>query len=131
MSRLNGVLEAIEEREHIEFFLPLNLKGRIFYHSWGYDQTNIDFVQVVDMSPSGKTAICRMMGKKDHSFGHVLPDSVHGQSFKLRVRESQYNGETEHRLVGSYPFCGNSTMRGYFSPWNGKPVFETPPGYGH
>ena len=39
--------------------------GDIFYESWGYDQTNIDFAQIVAFSPTGKTVLCRMMGKKN------------------------------------------------------------------
>jgi hypothetical protein len=37
--------------------------GDIFYCSWGYDQTNIDFYQVVELSASGKTAKLREIGK--------------------------------------------------------------------
>lgn len=29
--------------------------GDIFYTSWGYDQTNVDWFQVVDVSATGKT----------------------------------------------------------------------------
>lgn len=29
--------------------------GDIFYRSWGYDQTNVDFYQIVSMSKTGKT----------------------------------------------------------------------------
>ncbi len=44
--------------------------GSVFYESWGYDQTNIDFAQVVAFSPTGKTVLCRMMGKKDAPAQH-------------------------------------------------------------
>lgn len=37
--------------------------GDIFYRSWGYDQTNVNFYQVVELSPSGKTAKLREIGK--------------------------------------------------------------------
>ena len=29
--------------------------GSFFECSWGYDQTNVDFYKVVEISPSGKT----------------------------------------------------------------------------
>jgi len=35
--------------------------GDYFYTSWGYDQTNIDYLVVVEVSPTGKTASCRMV----------------------------------------------------------------------
>ncbi len=30
-------------------------KGDIFYTSWGYDQTNYDYIVVMEVSPTGKT----------------------------------------------------------------------------
>lgn len=36
--------------------------GDIFVNSWGYDQTNIDYYQVVEVKPSGKSAVIRKIG---------------------------------------------------------------------
>lgn len=70
--------------------------GDVFYDSWGYDQTNIDFVEVVAVSPSGKSVLCQMVGKRDAEGDHVVPSEKYGVKFRLLVRG---NG-----LVGSYPF---------------------------
>lgn len=35
--------------------------GDIFYCSWGYDQTNVDFMQVTHVSPTGKTCTLKMI----------------------------------------------------------------------
>jgi hypothetical protein len=37
--------------------------GDIFSRSWGYDQTNVNYYQVVKVSPSGKTLTFREIGK--------------------------------------------------------------------
>jgi len=38
--------------------------GQTFYTSWGYDQTNYDFIVVVKVSPTGKTAYCQQAMKE-------------------------------------------------------------------
>lgn len=42
---------------------PLKV-GDIFYSSWGYDQTNIDFYKVLEITKSGKSARIQMVGQK-------------------------------------------------------------------
>lgn len=74
--------------------------GEVYYDSWGYDQTNIDFVEVVSISPSGKSVLCQMASKKDVQDDHVVPSGKYGVQFRLLVRG---NG-----LVGSYPFVQSS-----------------------
>ena len=36
--------------------------GKIFYSSWGYEQTNIDFYKVIEVSKSGKTITLQKVG---------------------------------------------------------------------
>jgi len=115
--------------------------GQVYYESWGYDQTNIDYVQIVSVSPSGKTVMCRMMGSERVDEWHVKPTQAFGESFRLYVRRSA-SGNGETRLVGQYPFClrpdetlesakQHGAMRmGYFFPYE-KPMYETPFGMGH
>lgn len=102
--------------------------GDIFYASWGYDQTNIDFVRVDKVSPTGKTVICRMMSQKLVSSGRgtdrVAPNKPYGSSFRLKVTG-------EERLRGTYPFARGGTRFGYFWKWKDKPVHQTPIGMGH
>ena len=102
--------------------------GQIFYASWGYDQTNIYFLKVVGLTPSGKTATCQMMSSEQAGdSSHVIPKDVYGETFRLRVK-----GNGDHlRLVGTYPFCRGGKRFGYFWVWKEKPVYETPPGFGH
>jgi len=104
-------------------------KGDIYYANWGYDQTNIDFVKVVKVSPSGKTVLCRMMSEKvvkaEHTYDNIVPDKPYGKTFRLRVRDE---GRV---LVGSYPFCTGSKRYGRFYKWSGRPLYQTAYGFGH
>lgn len=105
--------------------------GDIFYESWGYDQTNIDFCKVVEISPSGKTVLCIMMSQKIvKTEGYapmaeeVVPDKVFPKdgTFRLHVR-SRSNGEVS--LVGQYPYCSGDRRMGYFTRWKGKPLYQS------
>ena len=77
-------------------------KGDYFYTSWGYDQTNIDYLVVVDVSSSGKSAKCRMAhpihvgaeGVEDV----LMPGEAWGITFNMKVRPDGH-------LRSSYPFC--------------------------
>lgn len=103
--------------------------GDYFYTSWGYDQTNIDYLVVTRVSPSGKTAKCRMAkavcvgtsGVEDV----LRPDEPYGEEFTMRVTP---NG----MLRGSYPFCLGSRRLDTF--WRTKPSAthnQTMPQFGH
>jgi uncharacterized protein YlaI len=77
--------------------------GMVFYHSWGYDQTNIDLCQIVEISSTKKTVMCRMMSKKAvesfQTYDNVGPNQAYGIPFRLKV--SCYQNEPV--LRGSYP----------------------------
>lgn len=135
---MNTDSDKVNERE-IEKRTPIQA-GDIFYESWGYDQTNIDFAQVVRISLTGKTVICRMMGKERATPESVKPTEAWGIEFRLKVdpwfdRESGVFRGTY--LRGSYPFVqsNNSTPNpsyrfGIFNRYT-EPVYETPFGMGH
>ena len=86
--------------------------GDVFVTSWGYDQTNYDFIVVLSMSASGKTAKCQR--------AHAINEGASGQSdlmrptnepfgdvFTMHVRTG-YKGDLQ--LKGSYPFCHTGSM---------------------
>jgi vacuolar-type H+-ATPase subunit H len=114
-------------------------KGDVFYTSWGYDQTNYDYLVVVKPSPTGKTAICKMA--KFETVGHTQQTNIqkptrkgYGKEFRMQVKVS--GGRVS--LNGSYPFIQNddgsraSTRMGYFSKWDGEESFhETDSMFGH
>lgn len=115
--------------------------GQIFRESWGYDQTQNDFLQIVEVSPTKKTVTCQMIGKKDADTYSVVPNPSYqyGPKFRLHIKYFSH----KPLLRGSYPFCSNhdytndaqgrrgAWREGSFSPYEGKPVYETPANMGH
>ncbi len=105
--------------------------GQYYYTSWGYDQTNIDYLVVVKVSPSGKTAICRMahpirLGEQGHE-DVFMPGEGWGIEFQMKIRE-------DGNLRGSYPFCSiqDSRRLDTFYPVKlGDTHNQTMPEFGH
>jgi hypothetical protein len=111
----NAVKEAIKERNKklreieplIAQQLPLKV-GDFFYESWGYDQTNIDYLEVMEISPTRKTVMCRMVGKlrdtteQFSTSDKVTPDNSYRGPTLFRMKVSAFrDGVT---LRGEYPF---------------------------
>jgi hypothetical protein len=88
--------------------LPLNV-GDFFYESWGYDQTNIDYLEVMEISPTRKTCMCRMVGKKRETTENfstsdkVTPDNSYRGPTLFRMKVSAFRDSIS--LRGEYPFC--------------------------
>ena len=94
--------------------------GAILEHSWGYDQTNIDFFVVVkrNTTPTGQVWVTlRPMTVSTQETGFMCGDSVPGvvdySARPLRRKVHVWNGE-EHGVAiwSSYGWC---------SLWDGKP----------
>lgn len=51
------------------------MPGQIFYSSWGYEQTNIDFYMVLSLTPTGKSAKVVQIGSKS-VYNHSRMTSV-------------------------------------------------------
>lgn len=104
--------------------------GDYFYTSWGYDQTNIDYLVVVGVSPSDKTVTCRMadpinIGEEGHE-DVLMPGVARGETFTMHVR-----GDS---LRGSYPFMRNMRDKRpgiFFKTIFGEVKHQTAAGYGH
>lgn len=106
-------------------------RGDYFYTSWGYDQTNIDYLIVIGVSSSGKTATCRMVtpirvgaeGVEDV----LTPGTAWGITFNMKVRP-------DGTLRGSYPFCNIQDSRrldSFFPATLGETHNQTMPEFGH
>lgn len=94
-------------------------KGEIFSTSWGYDQTNVDFYEVVEVK--GKMVAVREIAlkvvKEDRGSDLVMPVPGH------------YVGPA--KLVKPSTGGGFKVDDHYASKWNGKPEHQTPFGMGH
>jgi len=94
-----------------------NIKpGDIFYNSWGYEQTNIDFYQVV--STTTKTITLRAIKGTSNDY-----NTYHMTGSKVAVKDNFCNNE----LIRKTPYLMGGEWRinfefGAGSQWDGRPM---------
>ena len=96
--------------------------GDIFYSSWGYDQTNINFYQVTAVTSKAvkiREILSRRVGGSTGSDSMMpVPNSWDPNSREM-VKMVSPKGNLK---IESYA---------YAYPWDGKPKEQTAMGYGH
>lgn len=98
-----------------------NLKiGDIYYSSWGYDQTNVDFYKVLEVKKS--SAVIVKVGSKTvldngSSYTEVVPAPEHEIDEPMLKRIQEY-GFKIYSFANAYK-------------WDGEPKYATGWGYGH
>ena len=113
--------ERAKERREFEHGAK---KGDIFYSSWGYDQTNVDFYEVTAVK--GKMVVVREIGGKvvrestGADYVVATPGRFVGEPLKRRPQPSGSRG--------SYIKINNVQTAW---PWDGKPKYQTASGWGH
>ena len=115
--------------------------GDIFYTSWGYDQTNYDYLMILEISPSKKTCLCSMVhcdhvGERGHCHIQKPKREIYGDIFRMKIELPTCLTGSEVMLRGSYPFCINGSKEHLrldtFWKWDGKRQFyETDTQFGH
>lgn len=113
--------KAQEERRTFRHSLQV---GDILVSTWGYDQTNVNFYEVV--AAGDKEVTIREIGQKvvrDDGYGSELVEPTPGRyvGAPMRKRPSGSGGHTYVRLTSF------SSAR----KWEGKPVRQTASGWGH
>lgn len=97
--------------------------GAIFVTSWGWEQTNIDFYQVIRVTPKS-VIVQRIMSRMVREVGwamrevEAIPDSLYGKPFRRKVtivRVTDPEG-TPYIGITSYKVAGL---------WDGKPCTAT------
>lgn len=105
--------------------------GTILWDSWGYDQTNIFFCEVLENT--GKTLKCAMLrnkskGETEFMTENVMPgEKANNKPFRLRISRGKNNPD-ECYLSGSYPFIedrDDDKTHGYWWIWDGKEKMAT------
>ncbi len=104
--------------------------GDLFACSWGYDQTQVDFYEVVGLTPSGKSVRVKPVDQVVTSRGvgtdTVAPvkGSTWGDAKTYRIKDVTWGSEVK------YAFRVNSYSNAYKSDWDSTWTV-TGWGYGH
>ncbi len=93
--------------------------GAILYSAWGYDQTNIDYYQVIERT--AKMATIQKIGKE-------CIDTCYSEEKVMPVKDA-FVGEPKKKKVGAYGISLNSYANAYL--WDGHPKYQTAYGWGH
>ncbi len=100
--------------------------GKIFYSSYGYEQTNIDFYKVIEVSKSGKTITLQKIGSEvvevnGYCSEEVIPNpkkEIGEPLTNRRLIECGYGGI-------SVNVSKRSDYKIYAHEWNGQPITQT------
>lgn len=91
--------------------------GDIVYSSWGYEQTNVDFFEIVRV-PSGRSAVVR---KIEQDTIESAPGSMCGKTTPKPGQFEATAKEATHRAAGLHSLIGGKSARGSLSKWEGRP----------
>ena len=94
--------------------------GEILYSSWGYDQTNIDFYQIVKKTKSMITI---------QGIGKEYLDTKYASEDLVKPVKNAFIGKEMRKKVGPYGVSISSFQNA--SLWDGKPKYQTAYGWGH
>ena len=120
--------------------MQLPVIGQTLETSWGYDQTNYDFIIVLGFTKSNKSAICQRCYTKVNEekssmvYSALEPQKVgFGDKFNMKIQEG-YKGEV--CLRGSYPYCNDGKMSSkrldtFYPIKEGSVYMETNSQFGH
>jgi hypothetical protein len=116
-------------------------EGAYISASWGYNQTNVELAQIVEVSDSGKTVLARFVTVERVGHGRTSEQlrptaEQYGDEFRLHVRDGI---DGDPRFRGSYPLGNDGDMdgptrRGSFYPWSNDPdnsIRQTTANHGH
>ena len=122
IAKNKSMMKKSREKENLEpeESPALVKKGDIFYNSWGYDQTNIDFYQVVDITKTGKSVKLKEIEQKVKGdsmamSGHTVAlKGKFKKGAKLITKKIQKTGTGEVFLKFNH---------GWTTLWDGKPKY--------
>ena len=116
-SILERKVKQQQERQQFQHGLSV---GDILSGSWGYDQTNVEFYEVVGL-PSPKQVLLREVAQK-------TVKEEHGADYVVAV-PGRYVGPVLRKMPSRYGVKISDSIS--VSKWDGKPKYQTPSGWGH
>jgi hypothetical protein len=90
--------------------------GDVLFRTWGYEQTNVDFYQVVRV-PSDRSVVLRQLQCEVVSCGDSMSGKATPQNGKF-VEKAQ---ERIHRATGAQTVGGGRDYGGDLALWDGRP----------
>ena len=87
--------------------------GSIIYASWGWEQTNVEFAEVVSVNPSGKTVMVRDISKRIEESGFMS-----GNAFPIPGRFT-----SEPKVFRPRRYDSGRMGDHHYSPWSGGPIY--------
>lgn len=94
--------------------------GKILYSLWGYDQTNIDFYQIVKKTKSMIVI---------HQIGKEYLDTKYASEDLVMPVKDYFIGKEMKKKVGPYGVTLNTYANATL--WDGQPQYQTAMGWGH
>lgn len=121
--------------------------GTVYSRSWGYDQTNVDYYEIVSISATGKTGKARQIhtatvesaGQSDRVTAATGPDRfvTDGRCARCSNRHPGEKGWDGHAFSDLYTWQARTdqvTVTSYGDHayrWDGQPDYQTATGWGH
>jgi len=115
---LYRIRKAKRAAERAAFKPELNV-GDIYKSSWGHEQTNVDYYQVIEVKGT-RTVVLRQIAQKQVE-GSIYD---HGMACEVvPVKDSFLNDETIEKRVGQYGINLTSYSSAY--KWDGTPDYKS------
>jgi hypothetical protein len=99
VARINSDIKAKSDKKGLKATIRANMQhgfevGQIYYDSWGYDQTNIDFYQVIEVKE--KSVIIREIGAE------FVPGTQGMDCSNVKPRPGSWAGEPRLKHIQFY-----------------------------
>lgn len=119
----SSMSQKLEEQEAKKVWRHPLKKDDILYSSWGYDQTNVEFYQVVE---AGEFSVkLRQIAEKIISSN---PPTDYVMPVPNRFISAPFTKRPQKFGEGTYIKIDRSSTA---SPWDGQKKYQTTPGWGH
>jgi hypothetical protein len=122
--------------------------GDVFVRSWGYDETHVDFFELVSLSSSGKTGKAKRLKNQvarhdGYSSERVTPATGddrfddRGNCARCGNYHRDAKGWDGHTFTDLYTWQARhdrvtvTTYGDHAYRWDGKPEYQTAYGFGH
>lgn len=127
VEKSKAAMSVRQERAQAKREFQHDLKdGDILYSSWGYDQTNINFYEVIGVV--GKQVLIREVESKvvrqERGADYVVPVPGHFTSRSKPLKKIPQKGYRDQAYVKV-----DTSQNAYL--WDGKPKYETASNFGH